>query len=397
MLNSDNCCKISRYRKIGAYKLIEESDDYVGKSWVTSIGSTIFVYDRIRGSHSTGKKYKLACSNCSLDVELFPEILMHRTGTRECTTSCACSRKAIYSEEQQKIRCSRKADSLGVEFIGFSDRFERAKTKVVSFCREHDCINITGIETFFLRQNCCPKKSFEASLKTRLITEDEFSKRLLASGRFTEGTEFKRVGLSKYWEVHCPKCKYDEYAESGIQSIWKATGSSISAGRIQCRCSARHCWTKEEYRKRIEMAGVNFVRWDGDYAGNAHKDRFISACDQHGERSVSVSAALNGRGCPGCAETGFDTAKDGVLYCLKSDDGAFVKIGITNYPNDRYSRLKRYTPFSFSVHGSMKMSGTRAREIEKALHNEFMSAGFKGFDGATEWLRTDEKIINFFA
>lgn len=377
--------------------MIEECGDCVGMSWVTSSGSTIFVYDRIKGTHHRGKSYRLACSKCSEDSELFPEIIMHRTGTKNRTTSCACSNKVIYSEDQQKTRCSRRAVELGVDFLGFANGFERGRTQVVSFCKEHDCRNSTDIGTFFLRQNCCPKKSHEESLRTRLVADEDFSQRMIASGRFTEGTEFRRVDLSSYWEVHCPVCKVDEYALSGINSVWTAIGSSISLGRVQCRCSSRHCWTKDEYRKRLEIAGVNFSRWDGDYAGNAHKDRFISACDKHGERSVSISAALNGRSCPGCAETGFDTSKDGFIYCLRSEDGAFVKVGITHIPDDRFSRLKRKTPFSFSVHGMISMRGSEARFLEKEFHADYMSAGFKGFDGATEWLRHDEKIVSFFA
>lgn len=376
--------------------MIEECSDYVGMSWVTGSGSTIFVYDRIKGTRHRGKSYRLACSKCSKDNELFQEIVMHRTGTKNRTTSCACSNKVIYSEDQQKIRCSRRAVELGIDFLGFANGFDRGRTQVSSFCKEHDCRNSTDIGTFFIRQNCCPKKSHEESLRARLVADEDFSQKMIATGRFTEGTEFRRVDLSSYWEVHCPVCKVDEYAMSGINSVWEAIGSSISLGRVQCRCSSRHCWTMDEYRKRLELAGVNFSRWDGDYVGNAHKDRFISVCDKHGERSVSVSAALNGRGCPGCAETGFNPAKDSALYCLKSDDGAFVKIGITNYPKDRYARLKRNTPFSFSVIGSIKMIGDDARKLEKEFHDKFMSAGFSGFEGSTEWLRVDEDIINFF-
>ena len=365
-------------------------------SWVSASGSTIFVYDRIRGSRTGGKRYRLACSKCSSDTELFPEITMHRTGTKNNKTSCACSSKAIYSEDQYRVICRRKAKSLGVDFIGFDNGFNREKTKVVSFCNQHKEQNIAIIGSFLSRFTCCNHKALESSLISRNLTQEEFTKKAMASGSFQEGTEFKRVALTSYWEVHCPACKSDQYAQAGIKSIWVAIGASIITGRIQCRCSARHCWTKEEYEKRIEMCGVEFAGWSGGYIGNSHKDRFIARCSAHGDRLVSVSAAINGRGCPGCAKTGFDTSKNAFLYCLKSDDGAFLKIGITGNKLDRLARLKRNTPFSFSVLWVKDIPGDKARDAEKSIHDKLMSAGFRGFEGATEWFRYDDVTINKF-
>lgn len=376
--------------------MIHERSDHVGKSWITERGSTIFVYGVIPGSKFVGKIYKLACSKCSQDAELFPEILMHRTGVRDNTTSCACSRKVIYNADQQSIRCSRKAVDIGLDFMGFKDGFKRKDTQVVYRCKEHAGEHSTGIDTFLLRKNCCPATFMSASLKTKLESDSSFTAKIMKKGRFTDGTEFKRVGLTSMWEVHCSKCKNDDYAKSGIESVWIAAGSSISIGRVQCRCSERHCWTKEEYRKRIELAGISFIRWIEPYIGNFHHDRFISACSIHGERDVSVAGALNGRGCPGCAETGFDPCRNGYLYCLKSADGALIKVGITHDTKDRFQRLRRYTPFDFTVEAVSEMHGGEAVKMEKEILSEFMSAELKGFDGATEWLRYDDHIVSMF-
>lgn len=377
--------------------MIKEGVDQVGKSWVTESGSTIFVYDSISGSKHVGKIYKLACSICSKDSELFPEILIHRTGARDSVTSCACSKKIIYNEHQQIVRCSRKALDLGLEFIGFPIGFSRSSTKVAYRCIEHGGEHVTGLSTFFIRKNCCPATFMESTLRAKLESNESFTAKILSKGRFTSGTEFRRIGLTSYWEVHCPKCKNDEYAKSGIGSVWVAIGSSISLGRVQCRCSERHCWTKDEYKKRIELAGISFIEWVEPYVGNFHEDRFISRCEEHGERDVSVAGALNGRGCPGCAETGFDQCKDGYIYCLKSEDGALVKIGITHDTNDRFQRLRRYTPFEFTVEAIRIMKGYEAAKLEKEILSGFMSAELRGFDGATEWIRYDERISSYFA
>jgi hypothetical protein len=377
--------------------MIKEGVDHVGKSWITEFGSTIFVYDVIAGSRFAGKTYKLACSICSKDHELFPEILMHRTGTRDETTSCACSKKVIYSGYQQYVRCSRKAMDLGVEFLGFKDGFRRRQTHILYSCLEHGGEHSTDLPTFLARKNCCPETFTAASLKTKLESDSSFTEKVMKKGRFTEGTQFKRVGLTSMWEVHCAKCKKDDYAKSGISSVWTAIGSSISLGRVQCRCSERHCWTKEEYRKRIELSGISFVEWVEPYTGNHHNDRFLSRCEIHGERDVSVAGALTGRGCPGCADRGFDQCKNGYIYCLKSEDGALVKIGITHDTDDRFQRLRRYTPFEFTVEAIRGMKGHEAAKLEKEILSGFMSAELRGFDGATEWIRYDDRISSYFA
>lgn len=377
--------------------MILEGIDHVGKSWVTESGGTIFVYGVISGSKDTGKIYKLACSICSMDFELFPEILIHRTGARDGVTSCACSNKVIYNENQQIVRCSRKSIDLGVEFTGFKEGFKRRLTRVSYTCNLHGGEHSTDLSTFLIRKNCCPAAFIEAALRTKLESDESFTTKILSKGRFTDGTKFKRVGLTSYWEVHCPKCKNDEYAKSGIDSVWIAIGSSISTGRVQCRCSERHCWTKDEYRKRIELAGISFVEWIEPYVGNFHEDRFISRCETHGERDVSVAGAITGRGCPGCAETGFDQYRDGYIYCLKSEDGSLVKIGITHDTNDRFQRLRRYTPFGFTVEAVVGMKGYEAARLEKEILSGFMSAELRGFDGATEWVRYDDRIASYFS
>lgn len=377
--------------------MIKEGIDHVGKSWVTESGSTIFVYGVIPGSKHAGKIYKLACSICSKDSELFTEILIHRTGARDNVTSCACARKIIYNEQQQMVRYSRKSIDLGVEFLGFNGGFKRHLTRVAYRCLTHGGEHSTTIPTFLIRKNCCPSAFMEATLRTKLESDESFTAKIISKGRFSDGTKFKRVGLTSFWEVHCPKCKDDEYAKSGIESVWIAIGSSISLGRVQCRCSERHCWTKEEYKKRIELSGISFVEWIEPYVGNFHADRFISRCEAHGDRDVSVAGALNGRGCPGCAETGFDPCKDGYLYCLKSEDGSLAKIGITHDTSDRFQRLRRYTPFAFTVEAVVGMKGHEAARLEKEILSGFMSAELRGFDGATEWVRHDDSISSYFA
>jgi hypothetical protein len=100
--------------------------------------------------------------------------------------------------------------------------------------------------------------------------------------------------------------------------------------------------------------------------------------------------------CPGCAAGGFDQTSEGYLYALRSDCGAYLKVGISNYPNDRIPFLSRRTPFAFVKQSEIKFDiGLHARNLERDTHKAFESAGLRGFDGATEWLKYDPDIIEY--
>lgn len=367
----------------------------VGKSWVSASGSTIFVYEEIKGSISTGKSYIVACSVCSSDSELWPEIHMNRTSVRDEKLSCSCSAKVNYTMRQQILRASRKAKEICVRI----DEIKKSKTArtstVKTYCLKHNEENECRISTLLERKYCCSIGAVEAVQRERKIGDEEATNIFMSSGRFTHGTYFVRSESRRLWDVHCPKCKSDEYAKAGISSVWTSSTSGLCGNANPCRCAKSHYWSVEENEKRLELSGVKFIRWH-KISPTAHKSYFVTTCDTHGERIVSLTSALSGRGCPGCAVSGFNQGSNGFLYCLKSEDGAFLKIGISNKPGARFAALKKKTPFEFSVIGQKEMPGFMAMQKERELHARFMNAGFKGFDGATEWFRYDDEIVSIF-
>ena len=140
----------------------------------------------------------------------------------------------------------------------------------------------------------------------------------------------------------------------------------------------------------IELIGVV-----GEVKGTRTVMRF--RCEDHSiEFDISANHVVcHGQRCPLCNLGGFNMAAAGFLYAIKSDCGRYVKVGITNSPKDRFSQLKRSTPFSFNIEHIVRFDvGRDARRKEKKIHDKFKSADFTGFDGATEWLEFDEEIIN---
>ncbi len=80
-----------------------------------------------------------------------------------------------------------------------------------------------------------------------------------------------------------------------------------------------------------------------------------------------------------------------------SDCGLYAKVGISNKYENRISILKKSTPFKFSlIELYSNISGDLIFNLERMFHSKYESAGFKGFDGATEWLKFSPELLEEF-
>ena len=128
-----------------------------------------------------------------------------------------------------------------------------------------------------------------------------------------------------------------------------------------------------------------------NYTGNKNKVKI--ACPEHGNFRQTPNKHLSGQGCPGCAKSGFDRTKVGFFYVLRSDCGQYMKIGITNKPDQRRLQLSRVTPFSFKRIELIEGPGEQIANLEKEMLSCYQQAEFtERFDGSTEWCLWDESI-----
>jgi len=108
-----------------------------------------------------------------------------------------------------------------------------------------------------------------------------------------------------------------------------------------------------------------------------------------------VGNRAHGRGCPSCAQSGFDPNKDGWLYFLSHPDWEMLQIGITNVPDDRLATHTKLGWEVLELRGPM--NGDLARQWEtdilrmlrknKAIVGSTDIAG--KFTGYTEsWIKT---------
>lgn len=122
-------------------------------------------------------------------------------------------------------------------------------------------------------------------------------------------------------------------------------------------------------------------------------NKVVITCKIHGDFLQAPSSHLQGVGCRKCASYGYNTGRLGYLYVLRSNCGKYLKIGISHSHRHRLRKLLRDTPFEFSLYFLIRANGDLIANMESKFHKVFDSAGFKGFDGATEWFHYDSEKL----
>lgn len=177
---------------------------------------------------------------------------------------------------------------------------------------------------------------------------------------------------------------------------WSPTVNTISGGLAGCvRCAGLEPVSAEDRIRHINKSGkMRFIRWHTEYKNVL--SRVVVECAKckfvWSPRSSEI--VNDARGCPCCAERGYNPRKTGYLYALRSECGRYVKAGISNNVSRRVAELRRATPFRFDLVEVSRRDGVTIAHEEKRIHAEYESAGFEGFHGATEWLLYSERLMS---
>lgn len=118
-------------------------------------------------------------------------------------------------------------------------------------------------------------------------------------------------------------------------------------------------------------------------------------CEEHGVWRVSYNNFVYRKsGCPKCANYGYNWARPGTLYALRSDCGRYIKVGASNSMRSRNYKLRQSTPFDFDRIAAVRFeNGETPFRLEQQLLAKYESAGLSGFDGSTEWLLFSEELL----
>ena len=271
------------------------------------------------------------------------------------------------------------------EFVRWVEPFRNQLSKVVCRCVHDGFEWSVTINNLIWNNRGCPqcsgKRRWTASDRIKQIND-------LPNVEFVRWADTYRNVKSKA----IVRCTVDGFE-------WSATINSLLNTSQGCpQCGGVRRWSADERIAQINsLDGITFVRWCGDYRG-AHTKCVCQCVKCHSEWTPTVDNLINGgKGCPSCADYGYDPNKPATLYALRSECGRMVKIGISNNHKQRHSILKRKTPFSFICVELYHGDGSLIATLEKVLHDLMTPVKFDSkFDGSTEWREWDDRLPIWF-
>lgn len=289
-----------------------------------------------------------------------------------------CSGKRIWTE-LERIEQINKMENI--RFVSWLDGYKNAFSKANVRCLNDGFEWSAQVNCLINHARGCPQCS-----NLRRWTDEDRIKQI----NDIDNIEF--VSWVGEYKNHRSKanirCTIDNFE-------WSAEVSSLINGGRGCpNCSRKRRWTAEERIEHInKLENIEFISWLDGYKDACSKANVKCEIDGF-EWTASVSNLVNkGSGCPKCSRHGFNQAKTGYLYALRSECGMYVKVGISNKPNARHAQLEKRTPFKFNLVEQFSGDGTKIAELEKHFHKKYEIAGFNGFDGATEWLACSDELL----
>ena len=120
-----------------------------------------------------------------------------------------------------------------------------------------------------------------------------------------------------------------------------------------------------------------------DYSNSLYtgmNNKILITCPTHGDFFQTPASHLNGRGCPNCAEYGFNPNKPAILYYLKittTDNQVLYKIGITNKTVNERFRAVDLSKIEI-LKQKLYEKGSYAKEVEKRILRKFYKFKYTG-------------------
>lgn len=255
-------------------------------------------------------------------------------------------------------------------------------TKIIIICPIHGEFEQTPKS--HLRGYQCNKCTREAS---KLTTEEFITRAVKVHGDRYDylGTTYKDMKTNV--SVVCPI--HGEFTQRPYDHL---------QGRGCKKCGGTNPLTTEEFIERAKQVHKNKYDYSkSKYILNDIKVEIV--CHKHGSFWQSAHAHLNGSGCSGCNQSGFNTSKPGILYYLKittDDNQELYKIGITNRSVNERFRLQDLQKIEI-VKQRRYENGQDAYDKEQEILKKYKRYKYNGPDvlesGNTELFTVDIREI----
>ena len=155
----------------------------------------------------------------------------------------------------------------------------------------------------------------------------------------------------------------------------------------------------DEFLEKVMSRELNKPQYDFsklEYKRDNQKVTII--CKKHGEFQIRPGHFLAGHGCAKCANTAHDRSKTTFVYVLTDGEDQKSKIGVSCNLESRILKLKRKTPFKFSLFETFEFDNfDEAFVFEQNIHKilkENLCEFEETFQGHTEWFNiTGENAV----
>ena len=257
--------------------------------------------------------------------------------------------------------------------------YQHSHTKVMIHCPEHGMFEMTPANHNYGQG--CPKCDIESKKHT---SELFIEKAIEIHGDSYDYSLVEYVHSKTKVKIVCHKHGW---------FLQKPNSHLKGKGCPDCGGNKKHT-TESFIEKAKAVHGDKYNYSLVEYKNNSEKVTIV--CTEHGNFTQAPVNHLSGQNCPGCMSCGFDRNKTGFLYILRSDCGRYMKIGITNKPDQRQAQLSRVTPFSFKRIELIEGPGEQIANLEKELLTKYQPAGFADvFDGYSEWRLWDDSVRSY--
>jgi hypothetical protein len=227
------------------------------------------------------------------------------------------------------------------------------------------------------------------------LTPEIIAQRLINDDRPITLLSYSNSGKDNNSLWKCDKCGHE----------WNASANNVLNNDSGCPPCASWSLTPEIIAQRLidNDRPITLL----SYAGKLTNKKSLWKCHYcDNEWCTAATNILNkGSGCPACVEYGFDFSRTGYVY-LHTFNG-FIKIGITNYPKDRYRDLnnQRINETLYTINDTQSWSfkkGGDAADLEAIILKKFKKQSYTqlmgtNFDGKTELFELDayQEILDY--
>lgn len=265
--------------------------------------------------------------------------------------------------------------------------YVRSNDKVEIVCREHGSF-MQSPSKHVSSARGCPGCGAARQGATKELGVQVFLERAISK----HGNKYE-YDLSTYRLTTIPmkiKCKFHGWFSCEPQYHVKSdTGCRRCSIEINSQAKS---YGTDTFIEKARLAHGDRYSYDiTEFKRSGLKVKII--CKTHGVFEQIAANHLNGYGCQSCVKNGFNVNSGAHLYVLSSECRSMIKVGVTSDLKQRILSLTSCTPFRFELIAHYSGKGRYVKDDETRYHEKLMNCELSGFNGASEWFRHDDEIV----